>query len=372
MKASELLGEKAIQPGAEGIAQPLAAFFASRLPEARQVKIANIGMPPADSGFSAENFIIDLTWLEGSTPRDARYVVRRQSKSLMFPGRSFSREWRIQDALARKTDLPVPKIFAHEDDEAVLDGRFYVMEYLRGETPPAVSPHETGMLVDLSTKARRKLWFSGLAELGKLHRLDARELGLDFMSQPAQDGSELTTLLDYWEQHYLSSSDGKPLPLMVDAIAWLRSNRLEEREPSVVWGDARIGNMLFDEEQNCVGIVDWELTSLGEPLQDLAYWTYSDDHFIHIASQGALSGWPSSDETIAAYEAASGQVVDRKRLAYYRLVAGYWIICTLSQLVAIKKRVGQFPAELEVTEAAFTPVSFFSEEFTNTKASWSN
>ena len=366
----ELMAEKALQSGGDGFAQPLKAFFASRMPEATDVRVSNVEPPPADSGFSAENFIVDLTWVEGTAPRQARYVVRRQAKLAMFPGRSFSRERRIQETLSTKTNLPVPGIIAFEDDPAVLDGRFYVMAYLHGATPPSASPHETGMLTDLSERARRKLWFSGLARLGELHRLDTVGLGLDFVSDSAQSGSELTGLLDYWEQHYAQSCGGRPLPLMSEAIAWLRSNRPDETEASLVWGDARIGNMLFDDNQNCVGIVDWELASLGDPLQDLAYWTYIDDHYIEIASHGALPGWPTREETIAAYEAASGKSVDERKLMYYRLVCGYWAVCTLSRLVAIKKQVGQFPAELEVTEATFSPVSFYRSEFESTASSF--
>ena len=366
----ELMAEKAVQSGVDGIAQPLTAFFASRMHEATDVRVSNVKPPPADTGFSAENFIVDLTWVKGNARRQARYVVRRQARMAMFPGKSFSRERRIQGILSTKTNLPVPGIFAFEDDPAVLDGRFYVMAYLRGATPPSASPHETGMLTELSEQARRRLWFSGLARLGELHSLDAVGLGLDFVSDSAQSGSELTSLLDYWEQHYAQSCDGRPLPLMSEAIAWLRSHRPDETEASLVWGDARIGNMLFDENQNCVGIVDWELASLGDPLQDLAYWTYIDDHYVQIASHGALPGWPTTEETIAAYQAASGKAVDKRKLMYYRLVCGYWTVCTLSRMVAIKKQVGQFPAELEVTEATFSPVSFYRSEFESTVSSF--
>ena len=366
----ELLAEKAVQSGVDGIAQPLTAFFASRLTQATNVQIAGIDTPPADSGFSAENYFVNLTWVEGKRPRQARYVVRRQAQRAMFPGRSFTQERRIQDILSTQTDLPVPRILAHEDDPAVLDGRFYVMEHLPGATPPVAAPHEAGMLAELSEQARRKLWFSGLTQLAEIHRLDAIDLGLDFVSSSAPSGSELTSLLNYWERHYSESCGGKPLELMSEAMAWLRSHQPEEREPSLVWGDARIGNMLFDDDQNCVGIVDWELASLGEPLQDLAYWTYSDDHFVHISSHGALAGWPTLDETVDAYQKAVGNAVEERKFKYYRLVAGYWIVCTLSQLVAIKKQIGQFPADLEVTEAAFSPVSFYRAEFESTLASW--
>ena len=396
----ELLAEKAVQSGVAGIAQPLTAFFASRMPEAANVQIAGIDTPPADSGFSAENFFVDLTWVEGRRPRQARYVVRRQARRAMFPGRSFSQERRIQEVCPPKRTSQFLESWRMKMTRLFWTDGSMVMEHLPGATPPVAAPHEAGMLAELSEQARRKLWFSGLTQLAEIHRLDAIDLGLDFVSSSAPSGSELTgfldlgsrlshestpvpgdrplvgptqrlvSLLDYWERHYLESCGGKPLELMSEAMAWLRSHQPEEREPSLVWGDARIGNMLFDDDQNCVGIVDWELASLGEPLQDLAYWTYSDDHFVHISSHGALAGWPTLDETVDAYQKAVGNAVEERKFKYYRLVAGYWIVCTLSQLVAIKKQIGQFPADLEVTEAAFSPVSFYRAEFESTLASW--
>ncbi len=367
VKQTDMLSEKYVQSSTDGIEASLAEFFASAIPNASDVAITSIDVPPADSGFSAENFFVDLEWVEKGENRGARYVVRRQAGREMFPGKDFSQERRIQEVLSTKTDSPVPKIVGFDDGAEQLGAPFYVMEYLKGSTPPAASPHETGMLVELSEDARRKLWFSGLAELGRLHRLDPMDIGLDFVSSPAADGSQLTSTLDYWEEHYLTGSEPNPLPLMIEVMSWLRENHPDEEPLKLIWGDSRIGNMLFDDDQNCVGIVDWELASLGDPLQDLAYWTYSEDHYIHIAANGALPGWPTMDETIAAYESVRGETVDRMRLEYYRLVAGYWIICTLNQLVNIKKDVGQFPPELEVTEEAFTPVSFLRSEFESTK-----
>ena len=364
----DITSEKYVQSSSEGLVQPLSAFFAAKIPQATDVVITDIKLPPADSGFSSENFFVNLSWKENGTSQSARYAIKRQAEKAMFPGKSFSQDCRIQDVLSTRTELPVPKILAYEDDASVLGGRFYVMEYIPGNAPPTVSPHDSGMLADMSEQQRRKLWFSGIEQMGRLHRLDPFELGLDFVSNPAADGSQLTSTLDYWEQHYKNSCGGNPLSLMIEAMAWLRANAPVENQLSLLWGDSRHGNMLFDDDQNCIGIVDWELASLGDPLHDLAYWTYNHDHFVYASENGALTGWPTLDETIDAYQKASGIAVDGKVLQYYRIVVGYWIICTMSQAIAIKKEVGQLPAELEVTEEAFTPVSFFRREFDAAKA----
>lgn len=146
----------------------------------------------------------------------------------MFPGKDFSQERRIQEVLSTKSDSPVPKIVGYSDSSELLGAPFYVMECLQGSTPPAASPHEEGMLVELSEDARRTLCFSGLTELGRLHRLDPAEIGLDFVSKPAPDGSQLFSTLDYWENHCLTGSSPDSLPLMIEVMNWLRNNHPDE------------------------------------------------------------------------------------------------------------------------------------------------
>ncbi len=127
------------------------------------------------------------------------------------------------------------------------------------------------------------------------------------------------------------------------------------------WGDARLGNAAFDAEGRCAGFFDWELFSIGDPVRDLAYWLYTDDHFIY-ASGKKLEGWPSHDDSIAAYEAGAGYRVDRNALDFYRVYQGYHIVSTLTRLIQIKKQAGQMPADLEVGEH-FTPVSYLQQEW---------
>jgi aminoglycoside phosphotransferase (APT) family kinase protein len=119
--------------------------------------------------------------------------------------------------------------------------------------------------------------------------------------------------------------------------------------------------MLFDDAGLPAAFVDWELFSLGDPIRDLAYWLYSDDHFVY-ANGKAVSGWPSAEVSIAAYERGAGAPVDRHKLAFYRIFQGYHIVSTLTRLVQIRKALGQLPADLEVGED-FTPVSYLRDQW---------
>jgi aminoglycoside phosphotransferase (APT) family kinase protein len=358
---SDLLGQKALQRGLDDSRLELERWFQSKLSGFSNVRVTSIQSPPADSGFSSEIYVVGLE-RNGSTAPEARYVLKRQPAGYtMFEGRDFGFERRVQEVLAARTSLPVPSILGWEDDSSVLGGRFYLMSFVEGQTPPSnPSPHAAGMLVEMSPEARRRLWFSGLECLAQLHRVDPLRAGFRFLSRANGGESEFLAGLSYWERHYESSCDVGPLPLMIDTAVWLRRHAPSEDRLSLVWGDARIGNMLFDDAQRCVGMIDWELASLGDPLQDLAYWSYSDDHFAWIAG-GPLPGWPGCTETVETYETAAGVRVDQRQFKFYRIYAGYWIVCTLSQLVKIKKACGQLPVSVRVDEA-FTPVRFLRDE----------
>jgi aminoglycoside phosphotransferase (APT) family kinase protein len=208
---------------------------------------------------------------------------------------------------------------------------------------------------------RRTLWLNGLRELGKLHDRTRDKAELERFSKARAGRSDFAASVDYWEAHYLASSETNPLQLMVDIAAWMRAHEPIEARRAVCWGDSRIGNALFDDEGQCVGFVDWELFSIGDPIRDLAYWLYTDEHFVYAGGR-ALEAWPTSAESIAAYEEGARFSVNAGDLAFYRIYQGYHIVCTLSRLIQIKKSAGQLPAQLQV-DAQFTPVAFLKKEW---------
>ena len=353
---SDLLATKAVGTGSEALPhEALERWFGAKFGE--DMGLASIAPPSAETGFSSEIYVVGL----GGEGR-RRYVLKRHPPGeRMFQGRDFAVERRLQEILATRTALPVPAIVGWEDDRSILGERFYVMTLIEGRTPPTnPSPHAGGMLTELTPDTRRRLWFSGLARLAELHRHDPAALGAGFLARRQGDSSEFAANLEWWERLYESTSHDRPLPVMTETVAWLRKNAPREDRVRVLWGDARIGNMLFDDAGECVAMIDWELASLGDPLQDLAYWTYSDDHFAAIAG-GALPGWPTLEETLERYEQAAGIPVDRRHFAFYRVYAGYWIVCTLARLVKLKKACGQLPSTTRVDER-FSPVRFLEAE----------
>jgi len=363
MEVNRFLDRKVVQGSLAGREADVAAWLSGKLEQARHLRVTRILPPPPGSGFSAENFFIDAQWSERECARQARFVLRRRSAGhQMFPGRDFTAERRIQQIVGELGAAPVPRIIGSEDDPAVLGERFYVMSFIEGRTPAThPSYHEAGWLCDMSIAARRQLWLDGLRDLGRLHRRTIGHADIEAFSKAREGHSNFADALDYWQAHYDAGMGGKPLSMMVEVLGWLRRYEPSERQRALCWGDARIGNALFDAQGRCVGMIDWELFSIGDPIRDLAYWLYTDEHFIHSGGR-ALEGWPTQAESIVAYEEGAGFTVDRPTLAFYRIYQGYMIVATLARQIQIRQALGQMPPDLAVDER-FTPVAYLGQQW---------
>jgi aminoglycoside phosphotransferase (APT) family kinase protein len=363
VEKNRFLDTKVVQGTLQGQEEDVGAWLSGKLPNARDVRVMRIMPPPPGSGFSAENYFIDVTWIAGARRHESRFVLRRRSASRqMFPGRDFIAERRVQQMIAELDAAPVPRIIGGEDDPEVLGEHFYVMSFIDGRTPPThPSYHEAGWLCAMSIQDRRQLWLNGLRDLGRLHRRTLGRSEIEVFSTARDGRSEFAHSLDYWKGHYEAAMDGKPQAMMVELLEWLREHAPAETHRAVCWGDSRIGNALFDSKGRCVGMVDWELFSIGDPIRDLAYWLYTDEHFVYAAGR-ILDRWPTQAESIAAYEESAGFSVNRRALAFYRIFQGYMIVATLARQIQIRKELGQMAAGLVVDEN-FTPVSYLQREW---------
>ena len=74
VKQTDLMSEKHVQASSEGLTQPLTVFFAANMPQATNVEVTDIDLPPDDSGFSAENYFVTLAWIEGGAPKQSKLI----------------------------------------------------------------------------------------------------------------------------------------------------------------------------------------------------------------------------------------------------------------------------------------------------------
>lgn len=309
---------------------------AQDIQEVQEVQVEHLSVPSA--GLSNETLLCDLRYLERGTTRRERLVLRLEPpQHLVFPDYDLSIQWRILEALA-ETDVHVPRVRWIEPDAAVLGSPFYVMERIEGTIPSDVPPyHAAGLLTELRPAERAAIWWHGLEEMARIHRLDPDARGLGFLAKTRFGTEPLEQELGYW-RHYLTwAAGGSEQPTTEAALAWLRNNRPPSTRRRLCWGDARLPNLIFRGDR-VVGVLDWEMAFIGDPAADLAWWLFLDWHHSEGNRIPRLPGLPSREETIARWEELVGWTCDD--LHYWDVFAAMRFAVIMVRVAAIMQEVG--------------------------------
>jgi aminoglycoside phosphotransferase (APT) family kinase protein len=212
------------------------------------------------------------------------------------------REYRVITALG-KTGFPVPRTFTLCEDDAVIGTAFYIMDCVHGRviTDPAIP--------GVTPRERRLIYESIVDVLARLHTTDWRALGLADFGRP---GNYFVRQLHRWTQQYRASETEK-IESMERLIPWLPEHIPPGDETALVHGDFRLGNVIIHPtEPRVVAVLDWELSTLGHPLADLAYncaWTYRVTRELDgLADTNLVElGIPAEQEYVAAYCRCAGR-----------------------------------------------------------------
>lgn len=286
----------------------LVAWLRGRIPSAQELRLAPLKKPSA--GFSNETFLSELSWREDGQEHSQGIVIRLEpTRFLTFPEYDLSRQFRIMKALS-STDVPVPRVLWLEEGKSVLGCSFFVMERVDGEIPSEVPPlHVFGYCKEATPERRAKIWWSGIETLARIHAVDWKGLGLSFLGEPKGGTDPIDKQLDYYEYYLDWARRGEPQPILQAALKWLRENRYAPRRVSLCWGDARLGNLIFRNDE-VVAVLDWEMAFLGDPEADLGWWIYLDWALSEGTGIPRLEGFPGKEETIRYYEKVSGTKVE--------------------------------------------------------------
>lgn len=191
-----------------------------------------------------------------------KYVLRRKPPGKLLPSaHAVDREFRVISALY-PTGFPVPRPFALCEDESVIGTMFYVMDCVEGRV--LWEPQVPGV----DAKTRAAIFDTQNETLARLHNLDYVKIGLEDFGRP---GNYFGRQINRWGKQYLASIDGS-IPEMDKLLEWLPKNIPEGETSTVVHGDYRLDNMLLHPtEPKCIAVLDWEISTIGDPLADFTY-----------------------------------------------------------------------------------------------------
>jgi aminoglycoside phosphotransferase (APT) family kinase protein len=232
-----------------------------------------------------------------------KYVLRKKPPGKLLPSaHQVDREYRVMKAL-EPTDVPVPKMVLLCEDDAVIGTTFFVMEYVNGRlfsnlTLPAMSAEE-----------RRALYYEMTRVLAALHSIDYVALGLSDFGKP---GNYFARQIARWSKQY-EATQTDHMPSMENLMEYLPRYIPEDDTTCIAHGDYRMENMLFHPtESRMMALLDWELSTLGHPLGDLAY-SCMPYHFglagtpSLVGVAGPETGIPTESEFIEEYCRQTGR-----------------------------------------------------------------
>ncbi len=258
------------------------------------------------------------------------YVMRRKPFGKLLPSaHAVDREYRLLSAL-HPLDFPVPQPLALCDDPEVISAIFYVMEMAKGR------PYANGALPDFDPPTRRLMYEQLIDTLADLHVIDPEAAGLGDFGKP---GNYFERQVMRWTRQYRDSQTDY-LPEMERLIAFLPESLPGQSRTSIVHGDYRIDNVVFDGDGTLTAVLDWELATLGDPVADFSYlamqWMMPADGAAGLAGLDlAALGIPSLEDAVARYSERSGVPVGDKLDWYF----AYNLFRLAGIVQGIKKRV---------------------------------
>ncbi|WP_165404031.1 phosphotransferase family protein [Egicoccus halophilus] len=260
------------------------------------------------------------------TDADGRRLILRRPPlhGVLQSAHDMGREHRIVSALA-DADVPVPPTVGHEDDPSVTGAPFYVMEFVDGVVVRDAETARTRLDADSRRKASEDL----VDVLVRLHEVDVDAVGLGDL---ARREDYLARQLKRWHGQ-LQQGATRELPVLEDVHARLSADIPAQGPATIVHGDYRLDNLILDPATGHVqAVLDWELTTLGDPLADLGllqvYWGEAGDDVLPLLdSPTVVDGFLTREQVATRYAERSGR--DVGELDYY-VAFGYWkLACIL-------------------------------------------
>ncbi|QDQ90254.1 phosphotransferase family protein [Rhodococcus sp. WB9] len=313
------------QPAIDAVSERLREFLSQRIDGTFLIE----GIGRLAGGASKEQFVFDLDWVRNGQRRQDRMVLRMDPPGSMVETPRL-REFEVLKMLGGV--VPVPRVFWATEDAAELGAPSMICGYVPGSaSAKAAVKTASGLGTVYGAALRPILGPQFVRHLAELHRFDWTPHDLPSFERPR---AGTTDAIDWrlaatdraWQEDSFEAH-----PVIALTQQWLWERRPPVDHVSVIHGDYRNGNFLFDEDDGTItALLDWELTYLGDRHHDLAYATMEGwGEHDPATGQFYCSALVPRDDMIAEYEKCSGLSVDSERLEYYTVLNMYWAAVAL-------------------------------------------
>lgn len=299
---------------ADELAPRLRAFLADAAGH-RAVRVSGLRRVPG--GASRETWSFEASFDDGP----ARALILRRDPGRTSVGSDRGLEFRVLRA-AHAAGVPVPEVLWLGDDPTALDGRFFVMERIEGETIARRLLRDSDY-----AEARRCMPRQLGAILARIHAVSLDDRGLDELPGRRDEGHPATLELARYEQLYRALAP-EPHPVIEYGFRWLGRRLPPSRRRVLVHGDYRIGNVMFGPE-GVRAVLDWEQAHVGDPMEDLGWMCVRAWRF---GSPLPVGGIGERADFFAAYAEAGGDAVDPEIVRFWEALGDLkWAVICIAQ-----------------------------------------
>jgi aminoglycoside phosphotransferase (APT) family kinase protein len=269
------------------------------------------------TGMSSETIILTAAWEQDGQPVSQKLVARVAPTAQdvpVFPTYRLDHQFDVIRMVGELTDVPVPRARWLERTGDVLGTPFFLMDYVDGEVPPDVMPYTFGgnWFADAPPKRQRELQDATVEVLASLHAIPNAEAAFSFLAEGQQGDTALRRHFNWVRSWYdFAVPDIGRSPLLEQTFGWLQDNwptEVDAREPVLLWGDARVGNVLYRDFRP-VAVLDWEMVTLGPRELDVAWMIFAHMVFQELAGLATLPGLPEvmcEEDVRATYQRLTG------------------------------------------------------------------
>ncbi|OBB47338.1 MULTISPECIES: phosphotransferase family protein [unclassified Mycobacterium] len=301
------------------------------------------------NGMSSETIILTGRWTADGQPQEQKWVARVAPTTEdvpVFSSYRMDHQFDVIRLVQEKTDVPVPQVRWLENSGDVLGTPFFLMDYVDGRVPPDVMPYTFGgnWFSDSPAEQRRELQDATVGVIAKLHSIPEPEKVFGFLDN-GSDRNALRRNLNWLQDWYrFAVPDIGRSSLVERALDWLEANWPADaaaNDPVLVWGDSRVGNVLYSGYQP-VAVLDWEMATLGPREMDAAWMIFAHNVFQELAGLAGLPGLPDfmrEEDVKQTYAALTG--VELGDLHWFYVYSGVIWACVFMRTSARRVRFGE-------------------------------